>query len=167
MWQEALNSNRNKQFMLFIFMDSCSVQDAEPIKNYFCCTCRKLSLYPLLVIWEWLTSALKWTPLINQRSFSKYNETYLMHFSRLRRHLTVCDFHYMNLPLHGNYLLNYCAMSCFDHPLYTKRLKKCIHIVRKYFPIFLSSCYIILHFTCIGRVFNANKASDIVICKPH
>jgi len=45
--------------MLLMFMDSCNVQDVEPLKNYFSFTCKKLSLYPLLVIWEWLTTALK------------------------------------------------------------------------------------------------------------
>ena len=159
-------SNKNKEFMLFVFTDSCSVQDVEPIKYYFSCTCKKWSLYPLLVIWDWLTTALKWTPLINQRSFPKYIETHLMHFSGLLRHLIVCDFHHTNLPRHSNFLLNYCSTFCFDQPLYMKRLKKCIDTVRKYFLILLSSCYIILHFTCIGHVFNANKASDIV-CKPH
>jgi hypothetical protein len=152
--------------MLFMFTDSCSVQDVEPIKNYFSCTCKKCSLNPLLVIWEWLTTALKWTPLINQGSLPKYNETHL-HFSSFLRNLIVCDFHYVNLlPLQSNCFLTYCSMFCFDHPLYTKRLKKCIHTVRKYFLILLISCYIILHLTCIGRVFKANKASDIV-CKPH
>jgi len=160
-------SNRSKQFMSFMFMDSCIVQDVEPIKNYFSFTCKKWSLYPLLVIWEWLTTELKWTPLINQGSFRKCNETHLMHFSGLLRQLIVCDFHYMNLHLHSNFLLNYCSTFCFDHPLYTKRLKKCIHTVRKYLLILLRSCYIILHFTCIGRIFNANKASVIVLCKAH
>ena len=152
MWQVVLNSKRNKQFVLFMFTDSCSVQDVEPINNYFSCTCKKWSLYPLLVIWEWLTPALKWTHLINQGSLPKYNETHLMEFSVLL--------------LQRKFFLTYCSMFCLYHPLYTKRLKKCIHTVRKYFLILLISCYIILHFTCIGRVFKANKASDIV-CKPH
>jgi len=40
-------------------MDSCSVQNVEPIENYFSFTCKKWSLYPFMVIWEWLTTALK------------------------------------------------------------------------------------------------------------
>src|SRR5215468_8658084 len=107
------------------------------------------------------------TKVINQGSFPKYNKTHLMYFSGLFRHLIVCDFHNMNLPLHSNFLLNYCSMFRFDHPLYTKRLKKCTHTARKYFLMLLSLCHIVLYFTCIGRVFNANKMSDIVVCKPH
>ena len=149
-----------------MFTDSSSVQEVEPIKNYFIFTYKKWNLYPLLVIWEWLTTALKWTALFNQGSYPKYNKTHLMHFSGLLRHLIVCYFHNMNLPHHCHFLLNYCSKFCFDHPLYTKRLKKCTHTVRKYFLILSSSFHIVLHFTFIGNVFNANKAWDIFVCKP-